>query len=461
MKNWHTTISLFLLLSTASQVFAQQNPTAPGWHEEQTLDVHGVTRYYRYFVPLQIADPAAVVLLLHGGGSNMRTVTNPPNGSGHQWPSIAEENGLLLMVPNGTNIDDGNASGNDQNWNDCRIGEVGSSADDVGFIDALLGWAETTFSIDAQRVYSTGVSNGGMMTYRLLEELPQRIAAGAAFIANHPEPSECTPQQLPRSVMMINGTADPLVPDEGGPVNNGRRGSVMSTADSIAYWVNTNQTWQVASERLQLPDLNPDDQSTVNSTLYRGGDSGSEVLYYQMLGAGHSTPSIVFGQNPALISLLGPQNRDIEGNREAWGFLSRQRRDGRTGQVLTPSALSGAWFDPATDGEGLLLVTTPFGFGGYYFGNDVRQQRLWILSSLHTDELVWGDTVALTLSQSAQGSFDQPAPPALSEPWGELTLTVNDCRSITANLDGLDGNKQLNLIPLVMLRGQICIPPEN
>ncbi len=443
---------------------AQDDPAAPGWHEEQLLDVAGTSRYYRYFVPAQLTNPATVVILLHGGGSNMRAVTNPPGGSGSLWPVIADQQGILLLVPNGTNIDTGDPAGpagNKQNWNDCRIGEITSTADDVGFIDTLLGWTESIFNIDSQRVYSTGASNGGMMTYRLLQELPERLAAGAAFIANQPEPSNCQPKNLPRSVMIVNGSDDPVVLEDGGPVANARRGSSLSATATIQHWQQINQTWQLPASQTDFPDINPDDQSTVQSTLYRGGDNGTEIRYDRVLGGGHSMPSIEFAKSPLLILFTGPQNRDMEGNQEAWQFLSRQRRDGRSDQILNPAALTGAWFDPLTDGEGLLLVSTPFGLGGFYFGNDAQGRRLWTLSELHLDELSWGASITLQLSQSASGNFAQPAPPALSENWGTLSLQFNDCNNATGILNGVDGSKTLALIPLTTVRGQACIPPDN
>lgn len=454
-------LMLVIVFVSPQSTSAQTNPTTPGWHEEQTIDVNGVTRYYRYLVPQQLANPAAVVLLLHGGGSNMRQITAPSNGSGNQWPLIAEQAGFLLLIPNGTQISTNDAASNQQTWNDCRIAEVGSTADDVAFIDQLLGWASNVFSVDEQRIYSTGASNGGMMTYRLLEELPHRIAAGAAFIANQPSPSECIPLNLPRSVMIANGSADLLVLEAGGPVatDSGRRGFSLSAADTIAYWQNNNQTWQIAAEQFTFPDLNTNDSSTVESSRYRGGNNGTEIRFDRIIGGGHSVPSIAFPIRPSSALLLGPQNRDIEGNVEAWTFLSRQRRDGRSDQILTPAALTGAWFDLALDGEGLVLVSTPAGLGGFYFGNDTSSQRLWLLSGLHVDELVWGQTINLSLSQSAEGNFTQPAPPALSQNWGEITLQFNNCNSLTGTLSGIDGSKIMNLVPLVTVRGQTCIPP--
>jgi polyhydroxybutyrate depolymerase len=123
----------------------------------------------------------------HRGGAAVATPCRGPIGhaGGTQaWRDLAEENGFLLIVPNGTNARIGDPRGNDQNWNDCRsaarVGET--KADDVGFIIALVEWAQREMRIDPLRVYATGASNGGGMSYRLAIERPDRFAAVAVFI---------------------------------------------------------------------------------------------------------------------------------------------------------------------------------------------------------------------------------------------------------------------------------------
>ena len=129
-------------------------------------------------------------------------------GGAQEWPRIADEEGALLLVPNGTNRDTGAPSGDDQNRNDCRS-QGPTAADDVDFIDALLRWtadrfSDVTLSLDTARTFVTGPSNGGLMTYRLATELPDRVAAAAAFIANRPELSECPMATDPIPVLIVS-----------------------------------------------------------------------------------------------------------------------------------------------------------------------------------------------------------------------------------------------------------------
>ena len=139
-------------------------------------------------------------------------------GGTQEWPEVAEDGGFLLLVPNGTGVETGDPSGDDQRWNDCRSpsagGVTGSTADDVGFLVALADWAGHRFPV-SDRVLVTGASNGGMMAYRLATERPGRVAGVAAFVANLPEGGECSDPSQPVPILIVNGTADPITPYAG------------------------------------------------------------------------------------------------------------------------------------------------------------------------------------------------------------------------------------------------------
>lgn len=190
--------------ASGGTLYAQNTITAPD----------GRTRYFNYFVPDNMPANPAVLFLLHGGNADYNDILQRWS----VWKDVSDANGFLLIIPNGVDADDGKASGTDQNWNDCRgdAGSVETGADDVGFLGTLIDWAVASFGIDAQRVYATGASNGGMMSYRLARELSDRIAAVAAFIANEPAVSQCTWPANPIPVFICNGTADQLMPWNGG-----------------------------------------------------------------------------------------------------------------------------------------------------------------------------------------------------------------------------------------------------
>jgi polyhydroxybutyrate depolymerase len=301
--------------------------TDPGWHTLQIIRHDGADRWFRYYAPRNLPPHPAVVFLLHGGTQSMRELFRPNAGGTQEWVTVADDEGFLLVVPNGINVNTGDPSGDHQNWNDCR-GDIpnDSTADDVGFISTLIDWAVVNFSIDPERVYSTGASNGGMMSYRLAVELPDRIAAVAAFIANAPAVNECELPSTPIPVFMANGTDDRYVPWEGGSIPGGR-GTVLSVDETLDQWLGANHLGPVPDEQWSYPDLDPADGCTVRGRRWIATENGGEVVMLTMEGAGHTMPSRLH-HVPRWILILfgfGNQNHDIEGAREAWEFLGRQK----------------------------------------------------------------------------------------------------------------------------------------
>jgi polyhydroxybutyrate depolymerase len=295
-----------------------------GW-QELALEADGLTRWYRIFIPDPLPDNPALVLYLHGGTLSMRSLFSPLVDGTQTWMSIAEQEGVVLLVPNGVNAETGDTYGNDQNWNDLRPdGAAGQSPiDDVGFLSALLDKISTEVPIDENRIFVTGASNGGFMTYRLLIEAPERFAAGAAFIANLPDlgGSLSLPKQ-PTPLMIANGTDDPLVPWEGGMVGKDR-GMVISAGDTVEWWVSANQADPDHLISRFLPEVDPDDDCQVRMDYYPAGDGGAPVLFYAILGGGHTMPTLNHTklENKVVERLFGPVCHQVEGVLLAWDFF--------------------------------------------------------------------------------------------------------------------------------------------
>ena len=127
---------------------------------------------------------------------------------------LAERHGFVAVYPDGYQ----------RHWNDCR-GSANYAAntediDDVGFLRALVQQMVEEQGVDPERVFATGLSNGGQMAYRLGLEAPELVAGIAAMAANLPVASnlDCMPSGEPVAAMVMNGTADPVNPYEGGLV---------------------------------------------------------------------------------------------------------------------------------------------------------------------------------------------------------------------------------------------------
>lgn len=294
---------------------------------DATISHGGITRYFDYYVPEGLAAANVPLLfVLHGGTQSNKFLLA---SAAADFQAIADAESFVIVRPNGTDPATGLSGSNGAfHWNDCRsdAGAQGSTADDVGFISSLIDWAAAHYPIDLDRVYATGPSNGGMMSYRLAFELSDRIAAIGAVIANLPANSECPAAPAhPVGVLIMNGTADTFMPFNGGSVLGG--GGVVQSAFA------TRDDWRAllgtgpAVTHVDVPNLNLTDSSTIASDAYCNGVQGAAVALYTVTGGGHTMPSIAYPV-PSGFTFLGPQNRDVEAAREIWRFLKQHRRNG-------------------------------------------------------------------------------------------------------------------------------------
>ena len=260
--------------------------------QERSVRIGRTDRLFLVQPPADPTRPAPVLLVLHGGTQSMRRIFSADAGATRGWPELARRVNAVLLVPNAVNPDNGDPQSDNQSWNDLRQGVSRiSSADDVGFITGLLDWANQTYRTDRSRVYVTGASNGGMMTFRLLMEAPERFAAAAALVSALPvDGSRLKRPSRPVPLLIANGTLDPLVLWNGGKIA-GNRGETRSVAATIGWWVDANRANALASNATQLPDNDPRDNCIIERHEHLAGPGGAPVVAYTMKGGGHNIPS--------------------------------------------------------------------------------------------------------------------------------------------------------------------------
>jgi polyhydroxybutyrate depolymerase len=293
--------------------------------QEVTVTSGNRERVFLVQAPANPSVPAPVVVLLHGGSQSMRRQFGPNGGATLEWLAVARANNILLLAPNGTNPETGDAKGDTQFWNDYRETATArtSNADDVGFIRDMLTWAQKAYKTDRTRTYVTGASNGGMMTYRLLIEAPEKFAAGAAFIAalpadiaRVPKPARATP------LMIMAGTADPLVQWNGGAIA-GNRGTVVSAEANLKWWLAANRTNSEPAETTQLPHRDPNDICRIERKSFSAKAGGAPVVFYANQGGGHTMPSIKHKIADGFLvrRFIGHVCRDVEAADLTWAFF--------------------------------------------------------------------------------------------------------------------------------------------
>lgn len=295
------------------------------WHEE-TIEVNNLSRYFTFFIPRECPENAPIVFVFHNSNSGMEKVFYSGDGF-NEWPNLSKTEKFILVAPNGTNPFNGDVEGENQKWNDCRSDKNTKNGlpdvDDLLFISDLIDWAKENLSIDEKRIYLAGVGNGGMMVYRLAAKIGDQLAGVAVFLANMPAEIECGNPQNPLPIFIMNGKDDQFTPFNGGTIK-GEQGEILSSIETLSYWVNLNQLNTQKRTNKFYDDLNPDDNSIIIKNEFDRPLENPPVVFNVVTNSGHTVPSIKYGIGNK--ELLGNQNRDVEGVDEAWKFLRKFTR---------------------------------------------------------------------------------------------------------------------------------------
>ena len=284
---------LLLLLVFTFPISAQQTINESIIHD-------GIQRNYIVYIPEIYDGSSAVPLVLnfHGYGSNATQQMFYGD-----FRDIADTEGFLLVHPEGT-LSNGN-----QFWNVGFPGTTSSTIDDVGFTEALIDELANSYAIDLDRVYATGMSNGGFMSFLLACQLSEKIAAVASVTGSMtPDTFNDCNAQHPTPVLQIHGTNDSVVPYDGNSI------WTLPIVDVVSYWVNYNNC-DTTPTTTTFPDLDLSDGSTVEHSVYEDGDLGSTTEHMKVIGGGHTWPG-------SIINTPGT-NQDIDASMEIWSFFSR------------------------------------------------------------------------------------------------------------------------------------------
>ena len=255
----------------------------------------GMYRNYRIYIPAIYTGATArpLIINMHGYTSNALQQQFYSN-----FEPIADTANFLMVYPNGT------FSGGSQFWN-AGISSIG--VNDISFLSNLIDSLKSQYNIDLNRVYSTGMSNGGFMSHTLACELSNRITAiasvtGSIFVSQYG--TNCHPTR-PVPVMQIHGTADGTVPYLGN--------STMAPIDSVVkYWVKKNNCSLIPTTTA-VPNINLTDGCTADHFVYSGGTLGSTVEHYRVNSGAHTWPGAPFS--------IGVTNQDFSASKEIWRFF--------------------------------------------------------------------------------------------------------------------------------------------
>ena len=258
-----------------------------------------VDRQYYLYIPTTIEPESPLVFVFHGF---MSSAENIMEYSGMN--EIAETNGFAVCYPQGTTDNNGNTFfnvGYSFHWN--------QTVDDVGFIIALAEHLQAHYNLSPINTFSTGMSNGGEMSYLLACEFPNYFRAVAPVAGTMMESwyNTCNPE-YPTPIFEIHGTNDNVTWWDGDPQDLGGWGPYVGIDDIIQLWRTINLTESVVYDTLH--DINQADGSYVATEKYQDGEDDNEVWLFKVIGGGHDWPG-AFG------------NMDINASELVWEFFDR------------------------------------------------------------------------------------------------------------------------------------------
>lgn len=305
----------------------------------ETLGATDVERRALIYAPANLpARPAPVVLVFPGYSSSAEVIAFYQTHT--RFETLADRDGFIVVygngLPNPPSAREHASTPNGGYLSGC-LARHGDEGVDVAYVRQLLARLGEELPIDRTRIYATGMSAGGGMSFQLAIEAPELVAAIAPVV---PLPFQPTGGWLLRchprpgydrvSIAMVAATSDPFIAYEEG-------GSREYPEAHYPGMERARDVWVAAlglagpPEIDALPDLvqtdsyEPDSgrtNSTIERQRYRPGPDGREFWYYKAVGMGHAWPS----PTPSWSGLwrrLGKNNQDVDFADEAWTFFQR------------------------------------------------------------------------------------------------------------------------------------------
>jgi len=290
--------------ATASLLLLCGCPAAPDVMQ-RTLNVNGVDRTLWFYVPASYDPNRATpfVLLLHGTGYDGASYLR-----GDGWIAKSESVGCIVVAPDALGIDRTQPAtllGNPSLWDFGATGENQST--DSQFIDAMFLDLRSQFNIDAERTFIAGHSSGGAMASILVQRNSELYAAVA--VLSSPLIGLSPSGSLSMPTLYIQGTADPIVPIEGGGQFLGA--NVPPLEQSLSGWA---RVVGCTGSRLVTSIVDGVERSS-----YTGCPEGTPFEVILVAGMGHRWPGGNAPDAPEVV--LGPFSDALNGTDAIWSFF--------------------------------------------------------------------------------------------------------------------------------------------
>ena len=314
--NWF--VGVLLLLMCNSNIWAWGCSSAEieaGSSTVGCLNVNGVDRHYRLFVPHKyqvVGRPLPLLIGLHGGADNPKSFERYS-----QFSTLSEKTAEFIAVyPKGVN----------KHWNDGRA-NVGAGVDDVAFLRALVKHLKRDLKLPVapKKIFITGISNGGLMAMRVACEHPRWIAGIAVVAASETKQlsRKCSSRLLPMAAVFVFGDQDTAFLPSGLIVNPVKqkqlRGKHIGIDQTVSHWVKANHCGQF--NRSRPINAVAADQTTVVKRTYQS--CKKPVVYFKVKGGGHRWADSTASNGRLIRKMLnmGYASQEINAAEEIWSVF--------------------------------------------------------------------------------------------------------------------------------------------
>jgi polyhydroxybutyrate depolymerase len=292
-------VAVVLCFGAFSGVCASASPDDP----PGALTFGGLQRTYLVHVPSGLDHPAGLVINLHGAGatgSDQAALTN--------YNAVADQYGFVVAYPDGIDL----------SWADGRGASTPDrqGVDDVGFLVALIDRLSRDYGIEPGRVFVTGMSAGAFMATRLACERADVVTAVAPVAGTLGAAFPCNPSR-PVSVLEIHGTADPVVPYDGGTMlGRGGASDIVAAPTMAERWRSLDRCPNPPVEDVLIGQ---GDVAEVHRFTAVGCAQGTEVVFVRIDGGGHTWP---VGRFTLPAAVVGPTNRAFDASHASAVFFA-------------------------------------------------------------------------------------------------------------------------------------------
>ncbi|MCK5700201.1 MAG: hypothetical protein KAI29_03585 [Cyclobacteriaceae bacterium] len=304
-------IILGLLIVMIEGCYAPPTDIPPGNKEVEFFHDEYLRRT-KFYIPKRLKRrKRSLILCLHNEEETPESMIRLTRRG---FNKLADQNGFIVGYPEGLN----------EYWNDGREDSISLShyndIDDVGFIEKVIDYGVDSFRVDPSRIFVTGLSNGGFMTIRLACEISKKINGIAVVSASLAldQLVTCSADSTV-SVMIINGTRDPVMPYEGGEmiVDERSLGSILATEETINFWLGEN-TCKEKSTKRDVSNTNLFDETRSERFMYNNCRNKTKVGLITVTNGGHTWPG---GRQYLGEKVIGKTSRDFDASHEIWKFF--------------------------------------------------------------------------------------------------------------------------------------------